>query len=118
MKNCVIEKINVCFFHTSSNIKIQSLSSSSLVRWSLNNVTAIVWLSGTAHLMLPLKQKIHINTIFFIIFHNRYCNNYFKGSIMVGSHSKASEMTLLERRDQTMLNLFGFLKPIKFNTPF
>lgn len=38
---------------TSSITKVQSLSSSSCVRGSLNRVTDIVWLSGTAHEIWP-----------------------------------------------------------------
>lgn len=72
---------------TSSITNVQSLSSSSCVRGSLNSVTETVWLSGTAQLMIP-----------------------FRGSLKHGSQSKGSELTLLLRLVQTTLSLFGFLE--------
>lgn len=72
---------------TSSITNVQSLSSSSCVRGSLNSVTETVWLSGTAQLITP-----------------------FRGSLKHGSQSKGSELTLLLRLVQTTLSLFGFLE--------
>lgn len=72
---------------TSSITNVQSLSSSSCVRGSLNSVTETVWLSGTAQLIIP-----------------------FRGSLKHGSQSKGSELTLLLRLVQTTLSLFGFLE--------
>lgn len=71
---------------TSSITNVQSLSSNSWVRGSLNSVTDTVWLSGTAQLMTP-----------------------FNGSLRLGSQSRGSELTLLLRLVQTTLSLFGFL---------
>lgn len=78
--------INCTRHLTSSITNVQSLSSSSCVRGSLNNVTETVWLSGTAQLITP-----------------------FNGLLRLGSQSNGSELTLLLRLVQTTLNLFGFL---------
>ena len=75
---------------TSSITKVQSLSSSSCVRGSLNSVTDIVWLSGTAHEIWP-----------------------FNGFTMSGSHGNGVDATRLDRRVHTIDKLVGRLKQTK-----
>lgn len=78
---------------TSSITKVQSLSSSSCVRGSLNSVTDIVWLSGTAHDIWPLS-----------------------GFTMSGSHANGIDATRLDRRVHTIDKLVGRLQRNKTKT--
>lgn len=71
---------------TSSTTNVQSLSSSSYVRGSLNSVTEIVLLSGTGHRMRPFSE-----------------------SIMSGSHGCGVEATRRDRRVHTTDRLDGRL---------
>lgn len=66
---------------------VQSLSSSSCVRGSLNRVTDMVWLSGTGQDILPTR-----------------------GFIMSGSHGKGALATRLDLLVQTIERFDGRLK--------
>lgn len=71
---------------TSSTTNVQSLSSNSCVRGSLNSVTDIVWLSGTGHAMCPTS-----------------------GLTMSGSHGCGVDATRLDLRVQTIDKFVGRL---------
>lgn len=72
---------------TSSTTNVQSLSSNSWVRGSLNNVTDMVLLSGTGHTIRPTN-----------------------GFIISGSHGCGVVVTRRDRRVQTIDKLVGRLK--------
>lgn len=72
---------------TSSILKVQSLSSSSCVRGSLNNVTEIVWLSGTGHEIWPIS-----------------------GLTISGSHGRGIDATRLDLRVHTTDKFVGRLE--------
>ena len=75
------------FLLTSSIANVHSLSSMTCVLASLNKVTETSLFSGTAHTTTPLK-----------------------GSFMVGSHGRGSDVTLRLRLVHTTLSLLGFLQ--------